>query len=141
MTMKLNIFVIAILILVALLLSTIPAQAQTNTCRPEQVFAGATLSYTLTYGAPYYPVNSVAGASLRNIYACPISQPVQLGTQQALGFLADNEALVVWSSPDFSTYYVHRGWNVYPLTADQWRGITAVVNLKFTQDAQKRANR
>lgn len=102
--------------------------APQNRCA-EQVFRGVTL-VTFDYGASYAPINAIGAYTLRNIYACPITAPVTLGTYQPLGFRADQIAFIVWSSPDGKTFYVHRGWQIFALSAAQWQQIVGAVKLK-----------
>lgn len=119
------------MIILCLLASTFvvsPVSAQNNACS-VQVFAGASLQVTFDGGATYQAATPQATYALRNIFACPITAAVKLGQYQPIGFLIDQRAIVVWSSPDGKWYYVHREWRVYALTSAQWKQITALLTL------------
>lgn len=120
---------LAFAIIVASLIVSRPVNGQANGCA-VQVFSGTTLRYTIDYGATYYPATSILSYVLRGVYACPITAPVTLGMYQQYGFMVDQNAIVVWSSADGLTYYVHREHRVFALTAAQWQQIVMVVNLK-----------
>lgn len=125
--------------LLSLLLWGVPVRAEATPVRTghlmqnkcgAQVFAGASIQYSDNYGASYNIAPSFALAYLRTIAACQITSAVTLGVYQRVSLLIDGKAIIVYSSPDGTTYYVHREWRVYAITATQWRSIVALLSVK-----------
>lgn len=93
------------------------------------VFVG-TLRFSINQGDGYKAVPTYADAYLRSITACPIMSPVKLGSVQRLVIMSDQNAMVVYSSPNGGVYYVHRAWQVFPISAEQWGRIVGLLMPK-----------
>jgi len=112
----------------AALLPGVVAGASAQACAVP-VFVG-TLQFSINQGDGYKAVPTYAEAYLRSITACPITFPVKLGSVQRLVILSDQNAMVVYSSPNGGTYYVHRAWQIFAISADQWGHIVGLLMPK-----------
>ena len=93
------------------------------------VFVG-TLQFSVNQGDGYKVVPTYAETYLRGIMACPITSPVKLGSVQRLVILSDQNAMVVYSSPNGGAYYVHRAWQIFAISAEQWGHIVGLLMPK-----------
>lgn len=114
-----------LMLLLGMLFMTTPVTAA---CQPDQVFASqAPLQFSIN-GSNYKPMPEQAAAYLKTIIACSITSSIPMGSYQALGFLADGDALTVRATN--AQVYVYRAWKIYPISIEQWGSIVGRLSPK-----------